>query len=145
MNENYLKILDRATFTKSEIERLFQDAQDSKGFENNRAYSIVETLVEQLDTVIYKLKRLSMPAVEGKLQEDTSRNKFELIRSDNGRGLGWFFSCGDYLEVMGDDGEWYSGRVEHTKRDGYTGYYFCNDDIENPFLFTGMVARVRRE
>lgn len=41
--------------------------------------------------------------------------------------------------------EWYPGRVEHTTRDGYTGYYFYNSELESPFLHTGMKVRIRKE
>lgn len=84
--------------------------------------------------------------IEGKLQEDTDGEKFELIRSDTGRGLGWQFSCSDYLEAWDDEEkEWRAGRVEHTARNGYTGYYFHNSDMEHPFLYTGMKVRIRQE
>lgn len=147
MNINYLKALDKLNFTKSDIEKLWEEAQkpNEKSFENGQAYCIIENIMESLDMAVYKLKRLSLPVKQGRLVEDTSRGKFDLIQ-DNGRDLGgWLFSCGDYLEVLGDDGEWYSGRVEHTSRNGQTGYYFYNSELDHPFLYTGMKARVRRE
>lgn len=147
MNINYLKALDKLTFAKTDIENLWLEGQkEGKSFEDRQAYYILENIIDSIDSAAYKLKRFSLPAIEGKLLEDTDREKFELIRQDNGSGLGWFFSCGDYLEVYDQDtGEWYTGRVEHTTRDGITGYYFCNAYLGNPFLYTGMRARVRKE
>lgn len=143
MNVNYRKILDKVIFAKQDIEKLWQEAE-SKTFEDKHAYRIAENLVDQLETVIHRLERLTMPVIEGKLREDPEREKFELIRSDTGKGIGWQFSCGDYIEVKDDEGEWHPGRVEHTTRDGCTGYYFCNYDMDNPFLNTGMKARIRK-
>jgi len=147
MDINYLKIIDKLSFAKSDIEDLFEKGQSGeKGFENRQAYYIVENILEELDTAFYKLKRFSSPAIEGRLQEDTGLERFELIRKDNGKSLGWFFSCGDYLEVYDPESEeWYTGRVEHTTRDGQKGYYFYNRDLDNPFLCTGMVCRVRKQ
>jgi len=145
MNNNYLKAMDKLSFAKSDIEKLFEEAQKAKerSFEDRAAYNIIENIIERLDTAIDRLKRYSLPTIEGRLIEDRDRSKFELVR-DNGKGLGWFFSCGDYLEVF-DDGEWYSGRVEHTTKNDYTGYYFYNSDLEHPFLYEGMRVRIRRE
>lgn len=144
MNTNYLKILDKVIFAKDDIDKLWQTAEN-KTFEDKEACHMVENLIDQLDTALYKLKRLSWPAIEGKLQEDPEREKFELIRSDTGKGIGWQFSCGSYIEVMDDDGQWYPGRVEHTTKNGCTGYYFCNADMDSPFLYTGMKVRIRKE
>lgn len=145
MNNNYLKIIDKIELLKEEIENLSRSAEH-KTYEDKEAYHIVENLADQLDTIVYKLKRLSWPAIEGKLQEDPERGKFELIRNDTGRGIGWQLSCGSYLEVYDEDtGEWYPGRVEHTTKNGCTGYYFVNGELDSPFLYTGMHVRIRRE
>lgn len=142
MNINYLKIIDNLSITKSDIEALLEGREAEQSFEDSAAYNIVENIIESLDKAIDRLKRYSLPTIEGKLIEDKERNKFELVR-DNGKGLGWFFSCGDYLEVF-NDGEWYSGNVEHTTRNDYTGYYFYNSDLQHPFLYEGMRVRIRR-
>lgn len=156
MNINYLKIIDNLIITKSDIEALLEEVVTSdvkrfvqegreaepRSFEDAAAYNIVENIIESLDKAIDRLKRYSLPTIEGKLIEDKERNKFELVR-DNGKGLGWFFSCGDYLEVF-NDGEWYSGNVEHTTRNDYTGYYFYNSDLQHPFLYEGMRVRIRK-
>lgn len=147
MNIHYLKAIDKLIFAKSDIEKLFEQGQEvGKSFEDKEAYYILENIIEKMDTAAFRLKRLSLPSIEGKLQEDCERKKFELIRQDTGKGLGWFFSCGDYLEVFDPEtDEWYSGRVEHTTRDSTTGYYFVNNEIGNPFLYTGMRVRIRKE
>lgn len=151
MNTSFLKALDKLTYAKADIEQLWEEGQkqirrEGKYFEDRQAYYILQNAIENLDTAIYKLKRYTWPAIEGKLREDKERNKFELIREDNGKGLGWFLSCGDYLEVYDEENrDWFPGRVEHTTRDGITGYYFYCSDLENPFLYTGMKARIRKE
>jgi hypothetical protein len=146
MNINYFKCLDKLNNAKSDIENLWEQAQlsNTKSFEDKQAYHLIENILESLDTAYYKLHRLSLPTIEGKLKEDTQTGKFELIENETGKGMGWQFSCGSYLEVFGDDGEWYPGRVEHTTRDGYKGYYFYNCELEHPFLYTGLRARTRR-
>jgi len=148
MNINYLKALDKLNFAKSDIEKLWNEADEASSisFEDKEAYFIIENIIERIDTAVHQLKRLSLPAIEGKLQEDTVHEKFELIRKDNGQGLGRFFNCGDYLEVYDQEtGEWQTGRVEHTTRNGQSGYYFYNNYMVNPFLYTGMKARVRND
>lgn len=147
MNNSYLKALERLRCAKSEIESLWEEGQeDNTGFENKQAYRILENFIENMDTAVYKLNRYSLQAVEGELHEDSYRNKFELIRFDNGKSIGYLFSCGDYLEAFDNESrEWYAGRVEHTTRNGVTGYYFYCNDLENPFLYNGMKARVRKD
>lgn len=148
MKIQYLKALDRITFLKSEIERHWKEGQVMKPhrFEDKQADPILENLIEDLDIAAHRLKRLSLPVIEGKLQEDPYREKFELIRDDNGEGIGYQFSSADYLEVWDEEEkEWQTGRVEHTSRDGHSGYYFFCPSMGNPFLYTGMKARIRRE
>lgn len=147
MNIHYIKAMDKLILAKSEIEKLFEQVQEvGKCFEDKEAYFILENIIEKMDIAAYRLKRLSLPTIEGKLQEDCEFKKFELIRQDTGKGLGWFFSCGDYLEVFDPEtDEWYSGRIEHTTRNGITGYYFVNNELGNPFLYTGMKVRIRKE
>lgn len=146
MDTNYLKILDKVDFAFSDIESLFNKVQlEKKSFENRQAYYIVENLLEYLDRAKDRLKRISFPAIEGWLQEQDN-NKFELIRIETDRSIGYQFSCGSYLEVWNDEEkQWEAGRVEHTTKYGNTGYYFVCSDMDNPFLYTGMKARVRRE
>ena len=110
-------------------------------FENQKAYRIIENLLEKTLDAEETIKRLSLQAIEGKLEEQ-SHGKFRLI-TNNGNSIGYELSCGSYLEVF-SFGEWYVGRVEHKTTNGKKGYYFCNNDLEHPFLYTGMVARVRR-
>ena len=117
MNNSYLKVLDILSFAKTDLERLWEEAQkDCKrfSFEDRQAYYMLENIIESIDNVIYKLKKLSLPAIEGNLLEDKDSEKFELIRSDTGKSIGYMFSCGDYLEVYDDESrEWYHGRVEY--------------------------------
>ncbi len=147
MNTSYLKAIDKITLAYSDINRLWEDGQlVCKSFEDKEAYAILEDLLERMDMAAYRLKRFASPAIEGKLQEDPVRKKFELIQSDTGKGVGYQFSCGDYLEIWDDEEkEWRAGRVEHTSRDGYAGYYFFCPGMGNPFLYTGMKARIRQK
>jgi len=151
LNTSYLKALDKLTFAKADVERLWEEGQEQvrnegKTFEDRQAYYILENIIENLDTAIYELKRYTLPVIEGKLLEDKELGKFELIREDNGKGLGWLFSCGDYLEVYDQEyKDWYPGRVEHMTRNGTTGYYFYCNTLKHPFLYTGMKVRIRRK
>lgn len=60
-----------------------------------------------------------------------------LIKQSNGRFIinDRELSCGSYLELY-YNGNWISGRVEHSNR-----YYFCNKFMDNPALEPGMKAR----
>jgi hypothetical protein len=146
MDTNYLEILDKVTLELSDIEDLYKKTQSAeKSFENREANQIVDNLISTLDRFRDRLKRISLPVVEGRLQEQEN-NKFNLIRSGTSKSIGYNFSCGSYLEVWdNEEKEWQSGSVEHTTKNGQTGYYFINSDMGNPFLYTGMKARVRKD
>ena len=140
MNNNYLKIKDKLTYLKRDLENVLEEGHN-KTFEDGIAYNYVEDLIERLDTAIYKIEHFSKSVIEGTLQE-TDGGKFELL--DRKGKYVTYFSCGSpiecYVEYDGDL-QWVSGRVEHTTRDGYSGYYFYGG--EKPFLYSGMRARVR--
>lgn len=144
MNVNYLKALDKLRSAKSYLEGLFKTAPegdwDEMSFDDRKAYHILENIVDDLEKAVNKLEYFSLPVIEGVLEEDTYRQKFDLIRDDNGEGLGYQFSCGSSLEVYDNDNKtWCAGRVEHS--DGR--YYFYNSSLEHPALYTGMRVRVR--
>lgn len=136
MDMNYLKAIDRVKFAAADIQKLLE-AAPVKAFEDKQAYCIFESLLEDLHLAINKAERFTKSPAEGKLQE-MGNGKFELV-SSNGKNIGCF-SCGSPLEVYShEEGEWFSGRVEH--KNGY--YYFYCTDLGHPALFTGMNVRIR--
>jgi hypothetical protein len=148
MYSGYLKAMNKLNSVKNDIEQLLDEGlkETAQSFEDKKAQRILENVLDEIAAAASSIKRYSLPTIEGKLMEDMERNKFELIRQDNGKGLGWYFSCGVSLEIYDEESmEWYSGRVEHTTKDGQTGYYFYCHDLDGPFLYSGMRARIRRD
>lgn len=146
MNNSYRKALSKLEIAKSDIESLWNEGQKSnnKSFEDKQANRILENIIEEIDTSAYKLKRFTMPVIEGTLRE-ADNGKFELY-DDNGKYV-TYFSCGSPIECyLYDDYEesnvWYPGRVEHKSENGVKGYYFVGPD--NPYLYNGMKARIRQ-
>ena len=140
MHINYLKAADELKAAMSDIKQLMESAS-RKSFEDKIAYRYLEGIVEKMDVAIDRIEHYSRPAKEGTLRE-MDNEKFELL-DKNGKHVR-SFSCGSPIECFieyDDEAEWHSGRVEHTTRDGYSGYYFYGAD--KPFLYTGMRARIR--
>lgn len=134
MDINYLKAIDNLKFCKGDIEKLNNSAK-RRTFEDNKAYFILDNFLVDIENVISSLEYYSKPTVEGKLQENET-GKFDFV-SSKGEELKTF-SCGSTLEVL-NNGEWYAGRVE--AKAGY--YYFYNEDLQHPKLYTGMKCRIR--
>lgn len=147
LGNSYQKSLMKLQLLQTDLEALLEEGlKETKSFENKVAGRIIENLLEHIGDAAYKLKRYSKKPIEGKLQEDPVLEKFELIRRDTGKEIGWYLSCGSYLEVYDQETqEWYTGRVEHTIRGKQKGYYFVCHDLDDPFLYSGMIARVRIE
>ena len=140
MHPNYLKAVYKLKSAMSDIKELMESA-DRKTFEDKIAYRYLEELTEKMDIAADRIEHYSRPAKEGTLRE-MDNEKFELL-DKNGKHVR-SFSCGSPIECFIEydgEAEWYGGRVEHTTRDGYSGYYFYGGD--KPFLYTGMRARVR--
>lgn len=145
MDINYLKALDKLSFSKAEIERLWEEAQkQGKSFEDKQAYNILENIIGEMEAAVDRLKRYSLPTIEGKLRE-MDNGKFELL-DDSGKYI-TYFSCGSMIECYcydeyEEENRWFSGRVEYKSENDQRGYYFSGAD--RPFLYTGMRARIRR-
>jgi hypothetical protein len=140
MNINYLKAKNKMSLLKSELNSIF-DNVPSKTLEDKIAYSNLEAIIDNLDEVISRINHYSKPVIEGTLRE-MDNGKFELI--SNGEYV-TYFSCGSSIECFcydefDEEYKWFAGRVEY--KDG--GYYFYCSDAGNPFLFTGMTARIRK-
>ena len=144
MNINYSKAKDEMRSLKGNLDKVLQDAP-AKSFEDGIAFRSLENIIEQLDTAIWKIEHFSKTVVEGRLHE-MENGKFELIDS-NGESVR-SFSCGNAIECFVEyegDMQWFSGRVEHTTKNGIAGYYFYFPDADNPFLYEGMRSRIRKD
>lgn len=142
MDERYLRFQSKLAAVVAEARGIVETGS-SKGFENRLAYRTINKLYEEADLLLDKLEYLSKSAIEGKLYE-MDNEKFELITSE-GKSI-THFSCGSRIEVFDpEENEWHLGRVEHKREGTNQGYYFCCSSMGNPFLYTGMKARIRRD
>lgn len=142
-------VKERFTRFQSKLSSLISEAQQivdedmPRDFENKRAYTAIEKLKDDMELALYELKYISKPVIEGKLSE-MEYGKFELINR-SGESVA-IFSCGSRIEVYDpEEAEWHIGRVEHGKQleNDTEGYYFCCHAAGNPYLYTGMRARIR--
>lgn len=140
----YLKIMERSTYLKLEIDRYRRDVADQSVFENRVAGQLVKGLIDSLDNVSKELKRLASPTAVGRLSRDRKTGMFELV-DNSGQKLGCPISQGDPLEVLGDRGEWFFGKVDFITKNDALAYCLINKELGNPLLFEGMVCRVRWE
>ncbi|MCX7843236.1 MAG: DUF5348 domain-containing protein [Clostridia bacterium] len=142
MDNNYLKLNNQLTNLKADLQKLI-DTGSTKSFEDKIAYGYIESLFDSVDMAIYKIEHFSKPTIEGTLHENAS-GKFDLL--DRSGKYITYFSCGSPIECfIEEDGEkqWIAGRVEHTTKNGNSGYYFYGGD--KPFLHNGMRARIRKD
>lgn len=141
MDVKYSIARDEMSLLKTKLKKVLNEAP-YEGFENKIAYQKIEELLEQIDSAISEIDQFSKPAVEGILRKN-DLGRYELIDS-NGSYIGYFTS-GSPIECFVDFGgelDWVAGRVEHRRKDGQADYYFYGAD--NPFLFEGMRARIRK-
>lgn len=137
----YNDFKNKLSLLVSEAQQII-DVECPKSFEGKQSYRIVEDLQDELETALYELDYISKPAIEGKLHE-MDNGKFELI--DDNSKYGAYFSCGSRIEIYDPEtGKWHIGRVEHKMENDRQGYYFRCGDMDNPYLYTGMTARIRR-
>jgi len=141
MDERYLRFKNKLSAIVSEAKDIV-DKESPKDYENKQAYRIANQIYDEVDVLLDKLEYLSKPAIEGKLRE-MDNEKFELVSA--GKYIS-YFSCGSRIEVYDpEEKEWHLGRVEHRSGQDGSGYYFFCRSMGNPFLFTGMQARIRRD
>jgi hypothetical protein len=141
MNECFSRFQTSLSTLISQAEIIVAD-ETPKGFENRRAYRVIEKLKDEIETALHELEYISMPAIEGKFRE-MDNEKFELV-DQRGKYI-THFSCGSRVEVYDpDEDKWHIGRVEHRMDNDGQGYYFVCGVMGNPFLYTGMRARIRR-
>lgn len=133
MDRNFMHGLDIIKDMQREVNKILSVA-DCKGMENNEASIALEMLLDTLDNARNTIEYYTKPIREGKLKMNRA-GKFDFIYATGEFSL----SCGNPLEINIDN-IYYAGRVEHTTDKGY--YFYC-DDLDNPKLINGMIARVR--
>ena len=142
MDNKYINVKNKLNSILEEARELIEKTGTSVGFENKNAYRIMDRILNNLSSYVYELECLSRPATEGKLHE-MYNGKFELI-DNTGKSIA-NFSCGGRIEIYDpEEKEWHSGRIEHKRINGTEGYYFYCNSMDNPFLSSGMRARIRR-
>lgn len=146
LDKNYVKAENIISKTRYELKKVLDDVS-SNGTENSKAFSEIEYLLEKLEDVETDLQYLNKPTKEGSLIK-ADGGKFYIAYDDGEES--YPLSCGNSLEVYlkedsSEDVEegWHIGRVEHTSKNGQTGYYFYG--ANKPFLYQGMRARKRNE
>ncbi len=126
-------IADLIEKLKGELENALETS-DFKKIKGSEVYSSIENLIQDIDKTAETLIHFT--------RSERSENEGYLVRRDDGgfELCGKTLNCGDYLELWNDElGQYEAGTVEHNGKD----YYFCNSDMEDPVLQSGIKARSR--
>ena len=135
-----------------EIKSLAQKLQDTlyklpgnhtdEAMEETEIRYALDKAQEALSDAQRAIEYFTKPVHQGVLVQNNN-GKF-VLKFDDG-GSSYPFSCGSSIEIYLaydlEESGWYAGRVEHTTRDGQTGYYFYGPG--KPFLYSCMKARIR--
>lgn len=129
MNSNYIKILDKLSFTILDFKKSI-DSTPQKINEDRKIHILLDDLLDKLDDATNLIKYFNQTAITGILKE-----------LPNGRyGIdNYEITCNTPLEVYSYEyDDWFLGRIEYSNR-----YYFCCDELDNPLLFSGMKVKIR--
>jgi hypothetical protein len=137
MDTNYLEAVEIIQNTRAKLEKVIIRAK--KSFENKRSCSIIENLFSDIATAADIIENYSRPIKEGYLIENSS-GQFE-IECINGGG-NYPLCCGYNIEILISVDGWKMGRVEHTIMHN-KGYYFYNEELKHPALYSGIKTRIR--
>jgi hypothetical protein len=146
-NRLYTKFLSEISSLAEKLDNALDNLPDcdKETMEEEEIRDALYRAAEKLNDAKYAIEHFSKPAEEGYLKEN-SYGKFEINFAKG--GTSYPLSCGSSLEVYlqenieaGIEEGWHAGRVEHTSRDGKSGYYFYGPG--KPFLYDGMRVRTR--
>jgi hypothetical protein len=138
MDTNYLEAVAIVQNTREKLEKVINKAKKD-GFENKKSCSILEKLFSDIEAAVNTIKNYSKPTKEGYLIEN-SNGQFE-IECINGGGC-YPIRCGENIEILISVDGWKTGRVESTIMHN-KGYYFYNEELKHPALYSGMKTRIR--
>lgn len=138
MDTNYLKAVEIIQITRVNLKKIIIKANE-KGFENKIAYSSIENLLSEFETVIDTIDYYSKPSKEGYLTKTTGgAYEIEYINGESNSPL----YCGNDIEISINGNEWKVGKIESTPKDN-VGYYFYNGEPGSHKLYNGMKVRLR--
>lgn len=129
MNLYFKKSLDKLKAAAIAIESSI-DLVENHSFEDRQISSVLETVLEDINTAIANIEYFNREAITGVLEQ-----------LPNGRFCleGYELTCGRVLELYAaETQEWVLGRIEHQGT-----YYFYGNDLETQSLHAGMRARLR--
>jgi len=138
MDTNYLEAVSIIENGRSKLEGVITKIKN-KGFENEQSCIIIKSLFSAIEIAVDTSEYYSKPIKEGYLTK-TSSGQFE-IECINGTD-NYPLCCGDYIEILINADGWKMGRVEHTLMHN-KGYYFYNEELKYPELYSGMKTRIR--
>jgi hypothetical protein len=138
MDTNYLEAVKIIQTTRVNLKKLILKTNE-KSFENERAYSSIENLLSEFETVIDTIDYYSKPSKEGYLTKNID-GVFE-IEYINGNSK-YPLYCGNDIEILINVDGWKARKIESNPKDN-VGYYFYNEEPENHALYNGMKVRFR--
>jgi hypothetical protein len=129
MNNNYVKILDKLSFTILDLKKSI-DNTPHKVNEDQKIHILLDDLLDKLDYTTNLIMYFNQTAITGVLKE-LPNGRFEIENYE--------IMCNSPLEVYSTEyDDWFLGRIEYNKQ-----YYFCCDDLDNPLLYNGMKVKIR--
>lgn len=131
LDKKYLELIDELRRVNIKAQALLEETS-SDTFEEEKAHTIIDYLVTEMEEAADEIEHLSRQVKEGILLLN-SQGRYNLDTMPE-----FYFTCGNIIEVSIDD-KWYRGRIEHDNTD----YYFCNYEGKNLHLYEGMKARIR--
>lgn len=137
MGTNYSEAVSLIQNTKIRLEKILIKA--NKSYEDKKSLIIIQKLFSDIETAADTIESYSRPIKEGYLIENPD-GQFE-IECVNGGGS-YPLCCGMEIEILISVDGWIAGRVEYTIMHN-KGYYFHNEELKHPILYSGMKTRIR--
>jgi len=134
MDVGYSEAVALIQNTKIRLEKILIRA--NKSYEDKRSFILIQKLFSDIEDT---LENYSSPIKEGYLIQNSS-GQFE-IEFINGGGS-YPLCSGKDIEILITVDGWMMGRVEYTIMHN-KGYYFYNEELKHPALYSGMKTRIR--
>lgn len=138
MDTNYLEIITIIQNTETKIKEIITKVT-KESFEDKKGYSSVQNFLSEIEIVTDTLEYYSRPIKEGYLIKN-SNGQFEIKCINNGGRYPLY--CGNHIEILINTEGWKTGIVKSTNICN-KGYYFYNEELKHPALYTGMKTRIR--
>ena len=130
MNTDYMKILDKLTFTLKDIIASSMYNTPNEIYEDKKIHFLLDKLLDDLNYTMNLIKYFNKTSIIGYLKE-LPNGRFEIENYE--------LSCNSPLEIYSEEyDDWFLGRVEYKDK-----YYFCCDELDNPLLSNGIKVKIR--